>query len=256
MGDFDLKIAMVQDRPGSGIREKYLKALDVWRPDIISFPEYYFVRPEEGNVIVSGMRQESNLMKAKNWSIQFDCLIVAGTMVTESNGKLFNRCHLVNEGKVVGYYDKIHPFRNEGRGLIQKGIEYKAFDILGLRIGILICADVLYPHTFDNLKGLRPDIIIIPTTSPYRENESPKVKFVRDRKLFVRGAEITGAIIFKVCASGSIGRQRFQARSLVATPDGIAWRNPPSDEDKSILVFSNLRKRGSDTRLDTDVLYP
>jgi predicted amidohydrolase len=128
--------------------------------------------------------------------------------------------------------------------------------MLNARIGLLICADVLYPHTFDNIKGLRPEIIIVPTTSPYRENETAKVKFERDRRLFARGAEITGAVIFKVCASGNIGKRRFQARSLIAAPDGIAWRNPPPDEDKSMLIFAHLRKISDDTRLDINVLRP
>ena len=256
MASIDLKIAMIQDQPGSGVRDKFRDVLIRRKPDIIVFPEYYFVKPEEGNVISSAWRLESIINEIRNWSFQFDCLIVAGSMTTESQGRLYNRSNLIYKGDIFGYYDKIHPYRNEGRGLIQKGVEYKVFDIFNLRIGLLICADVLYPDTFRNMAGLKPDIIFVPTTSPYRPNESAKIKFERDRQLFVRGAEISGATIVKVCASGKIGDKRFQARSLIAAPKGIAWRNPPTDEDKSKLIFARLRKTEGDTRLDTDVILP
>lgn len=248
-----LKIAMIQDQPGSGIRKPYRNILLENKPDILAFPEYYFVKAGENNVVVSSHRHDSIMDQLKSWSVEMECAVIGGTAVTESRGRLYNRSHFVNNGEIVGYYDKIHPYRNEGRGMIEKGIEYKTFDFKGLKIGILICADVLYPDSFSNIKGLTPDLIFVPTTSPYRENEPPEVKFARDQRLFVEGAKIAGSTIFKVCASGKIGTIRFQARSLVATPDGIAWRNPPHLEDRSALILVSLPDSDNNARLDIEV---
>lgn len=60
----------------------------------------------------------------------------------EVEGRYFNRSYILDKCGLTGNYDKIYPFDNEGRGLISPGYEYKVFEIRGLRIGILICADV------------------------------------------------------------------------------------------------------------------
>ena len=173
--------------------------------------------------------------------------------MTESHGKFYNRSYFLDRGNIVGFYDKIHPYKNEGRGLIEKGMEYKVFRYRGLKVGILICADILYPDSYSNIRGLKPDLIFVPTTSPYREDETAQVKYARDKRLFVKGAQITGSSIFKVCASGRIGTKRFQARSLIVTPQGIIWRNPPEDEDKSALIYAELENPQNDPRLDIEV---
>jgi predicted amidohydrolase len=248
-----LKIAMIQDQPGSGIRKPYKDILLEKKPDILAFPEYYFVNAADDNVIGSSHRHDSILDELKSWSLELECAIIGGSTVAESNGNFYNRSYFVNNGEILGYYDKIHPYRNEGRGLIKKGTEYRVFDFEGTKIGVLICADVLYPDSFKNMKGLRPDLIFAPTTSPYRAGESPEVKFARDNRLFVEGAKMTNTVIFKICASGNIAKIRFQARSLVATPAGIAWRNQPRHEDKSTLILARLPETGDNTRLDIEV---
>jgi hypothetical protein len=216
MIDAGLKIAMVQDQPGSGIRKPYGNILLEKKPDILAFPEYYFVNAGEDNVVISSHRHDSILDELKNWSIELECAIIGGSVVTESYGKLFNRSYFINKGEVVGHYDKIHPYREEGRGLIEKGTEYRVFDFNDVKIGILICA-------------------------------------ARDNRLFVEGAKMTGSVIFKVCASGKIGTKRFQARSLVANSVGIAWRNPPQLEDTSALILARIPEAGDNTRLDIEV---
>jgi len=250
-----LKVALVQDQPGSGIRDAYMNILLEKKPDVIAFPEYYFVNPDEKSVVVSSFRHDEAVTQLCDWSVGLDCVLIGGSIVTESRGMLFNRSYFIDRGKIIGFYDKIHPYKNEGRGLIEKGTEYRVFKYGGLKIGILICADVLYTDSYSNIRGLKPDTIFVPTTSPYRENETPQAKFARDENLFVKGAEITGSVIFKICASGSIGGKRFQARSLIATPEGIAWRNPPENEDKSALIFGLLQNPGANPRLDIEAYY-
>lgn len=248
-----LKIAMIQDRLGFGMREDFAEILKKDRPNIIAFPEHYFLRPGDDNVIVSAFRHNEIIVQLLEWSLMFDCVIIGGSFVAESNGKLYNRSYIINKGSVTGYYDKIHLFKNEGRGLIKKGSEYKVFELSGLRIGILICADVLYSESFLNIRGLKPDLIFVPTTSPYRENEPAKIKFARDKRLFAQGARLSDSIIFKICAVGGIGKHKFQARSLIASPNNILWRNPPDEEDKSALIMAKLTNLKTNPKLDITV---
>jgi len=232
------KIAILQDKPGLGIRDDYHKLLEEYPPDILALPEYYFVRPDEKNVIDSTVRHDDIKAEIRNISEQYNCLLIGGTVVVDEKGKLYNRSYLCNNGSFLGHFDKIHPYDNGGRGQIQPGHDYKVFDYDGLKIGVLICADVLYPNSFRNIRGLRPDLIFIPTTSPYRENEPKSEKFERDKKIYGEGALAANSILFKIGASGQITRHKLQGRSLIAFPGEVIWRIEPENEDKSALVIS------------------
>ncbi|MEE9554474.1 MAG: carbon-nitrogen hydrolase family protein [candidate division Zixibacteria bacterium] len=248
-----LVIAMLQDRTGSDIRENYRDILREERPDILALPEYYFVGYNDNSVLASCSRRDAILKRLGEISSEMNCILIGGSVVENINGAFYNRSYMFDSGRILGHYDKIHPYDNEGRGLIKPGYEYKVFATRGIRIGIMICADVLYPDSFSNIRGLSPDLIFVPTTSPYRENESDMVKFNRDNRLYAIGAERARAAIFKVCASGQIAGHRLQARSLVATPGRVEWRNQPEFEDKSALIITRLEISDEEHSLDIQV---
>jgi predicted amidohydrolase len=247
------KIAIVQDSPGAGINDYYFRILKESTPDIIAFPEYYFVQPEDKSLIDSSQRKDKILRQLIDWSKEFDCIIIGGSLVEKESGYYYNRSYLLDKDDIVGYYDKIHLFCNEGKGKLSPGLEYKIFTIGDLRIGIIICADVLYPDTFRNLRGLKPDLVFVPTTSPFRSGETHSAKFARDNEIFAIGATLANAVIFKVSACGSIAGHRLQGRSLMASPGKILWRVEPEDEDKSALIISNLSGDIANPLLDIKV---
>jgi predicted amidohydrolase len=234
------KIAMVQDKPGIGLRDSYKAKLRAFNPDILAFAEYFLVGPEFDNTASASEMRLDHLNQIKAWSIEFNCLVVGGTIVDRENGRNFNRCYLVDKGNVIGSYDKIHLYRNEGGGQITPGHEHRVFQWGNLRIGLLICADVLYPESFQAMRELKPDLIFIPTTSPYKPAETPSEKFARDNEIFGKGAAESDAILLKVSASGSIIGHRLQGRSLIASPNKIHWRIDPLDEDKPALILASL----------------
>lgn len=248
-----MKIALLQDKPGSGVRPSYMKILERERPDIVALPEYYFVSPDDDSVIASSFRRDEIVAVLRDLSSSLESVLVGGSLVEHIDGGLYNRCYILDAGRIAGHYDKIHPFDNEGRGLIKGGNEYKVFDVRGMKIGILICADALYPGSFGNIRGLRPDLVFIPTTSPHRPGERRREKFARDRRVFASGAAGAGCPIFKVCASGSIAGHRLQGRSLVAFPDRIVWRIEPEFEHRSALVVVRIPDLRSPADLDIEV---
>ncbi len=219
-------------------------------PDILALPEYFFAAAADESVVASSFRRGEIIEELQKLSSALGCILVGGSMVEHVEGDFYNRSYLLDSGLVIGSYDKIHPYDNEGRGLIREGTEYKVFDVRGIRIGLLICADVLHRGSFENIRGLRPDLIFVPTTSPYRRNESSSVKFARDKRIFARGASRSNSIIFKVCASGSIAGHRLQGRSLIASPGKILWRIEPEFEDKAALIIAELSGDMSAPRLD------
>jgi omega-amidase len=233
-----IKIALVQDTPGTGLRESFRKILHDFKPDILAFAEYFLVGHEYDNTATSYQKRDENIALIKHWSQEYDCLVVGGSIVERDGDRNFNRCYLIDNGNIIGYYDKIHLYRDEGHGLITPGNDHRAFQWGGLRIGLLICADVLYPESFQAMRELRPDLIFVPTTSPYKPTETPAEKFARDNEIFARGAEVADAVIFKISATGSIIGHPLQGRSLIAGPNKIHWRIEPQNEDKPALVLA------------------
>jgi len=250
-----LKVALLQAEPGGGIESGYLSIIRAEKPDVIAFPEYFFVQPGLDNVASSISSRDSILSQLIAWSVEFGCIIVGGTLVDMERDELRNRCFLINRGNIVGYYDKIHLFRNEGGGRIMLGKNPAVFDVEGLRIGLLVCADVLYLESFEKLAPLRPDLTFVPTTSPYKPNESAAEKFARDREIFARGAETSGSLLFKVSACGTIVGRPLQGRSLIAGPGKIYWRIEPEDEHRSALIIANVRPGNINHLLDISVYH-
>jgi predicted amidohydrolase len=247
------KIAMIQDIPGIGLRDSYKQILQEFKPDILAFAEYFLVGPEYTNTASASEMRVKHLNQIKAWSTEFNCLVIGGTIVDTENGRNFNRCYLVEKGTILGHYDKIHLYRNEGGGQITPGQEHRVFQWRDIRIGLLICADVLYPESFQTMRELKPDLIFIPTTSPYKPAETPDEKFARDNKVFAGGAAEAGAILVKVCASGNIIGHPLQGRSLIASPNEILWRIDPQDEDKHALILATLSGDSSNPSLDITV---
>ncbi len=213
----------------------------VLSPTYLAFSEYFLVGPEQTDTAASSKRRDDNIGLIKQWSLEFNCLVVGGTIVDVENNRNFNRCYLIDKGNIIGHYDKIHLYRNEGNGQITPGNEHRVIQWGELKIGLLICADVLYPESFQALAGMHPDLVFIPTTSPFKPGEGPEAKFARDDNLYAKGAAISDAILFKVNATGSIIGHRLQGRSLIASPHRIHWRIEPIDEDKSALALVTLR---------------
>jgi predicted amidohydrolase len=250
-----LRIALVQDVPGIGLRYEFKEILLYFRPDILAFPEYFLVESDFPDVAASAATRDRNLSWIGNLSIEFDCLVIGGSIVDTENGKNYNRCYLIEKGTVLGHYDKMHLFRNEGQGLISPGNVHRAFQWGDYRIGLLICADVLYPESFQAIGELKPDLIFIPTTSPYKPAESREVKFARDIDIYAKGAAEANAVIFKISASGSIVGHRLQGRSLIAVPGQIRWRVQPENEDQSILVLAVLSGDKRNPSLDIETHF-
>ena len=235
-----IKVALYQGYHGEGVPDEIAEKIIRENPDILCLPEYFLVSPDEPSILPSAEHHEERLKYLKTLSVKLNCAITGCTLLHWTKTGLKNTCYFISNGKILGFYEKIHLHKNEGEGMVVPGIEYKVIFLNGLRVGLLICADVLHPESYRNLLGLRPDIVIIPVTAPYQRNETSKKKFARDKILFERGAKILGCPVVKVSSIGRIAGHQVQGRSLVATPDGIIFRVPPENEDKAILKIMKL----------------
>jgi len=228
----NLVIALFQGDHGRGIPETIKNRVKKAAVDIFCLPEYFMVSPEAESVLDSADHHDEYLQYFKELSRELDCALVGPTLLLNSGGGYYNVCYFISQGEIMGQYKKIHPFKNEGRGQVLPGTEYTVVPFRGIRIGLLICADVLYPESYSRVASQRPDLIIIPVTSPYQDGESAEAKFKRDDELFLSGARLANCPVVKIGSYGMIAGRRLQGRSLVATPEGIIFRVAPEAESK------------------------
>jgi predicted amidohydrolase len=235
-----IKIALYQGFHGFGVPLEIAEQVQAAKTDLLCLPEYFFVGPNEASILPSAERHDSHLQYLIDLSQRLNCAVAGGTLVVKEADGYKNRCYFIDSGEILGHYDKIHLYKNEGRGQVVPGAEYKVIGWRGLKIGLLVCADVLTPESFVNMKALSPDLLVVPVTSPYHEGESADTKFTRDNALFIEGAKTAGCPIIKVGSVGNIAGRRLQGRSLVTTKDGILFRVPPEGEADPALKIIDL----------------
>ena len=208
--------------------------------DFVCLPEYCFIPSGAQSQLDTARDLKKNLEILVELSIRLDTVLIGGSVVEEENGKFYNICNVFDRGRLAGKYRKVNLYRREAGKGISTGNRYEVFEIAGVQIGILICADVLYPQSYRKLAELAPDIIFVPTTSPYRAEDDVKAKEKRDSDYFLTGGKTTSAYVAKCCAVGSLLGGRLQGRSLIAAPWGILKRVLFEDEDKELVLTAEL----------------
>ena len=210
------------------------------RPDFLCLPEYFSVRPGDHSHRDAATRIAPLQRALAKLSRDLACTVIGGTMPHPVDGGYANKSTVYHRGEILGDYQKVNPLgREEERGIIP-GKEYRVFEVNGVRIGILICADVLNPNSFVNMRELGAEVIFAPTISPYRENDTVFDKLRRDTDIFVAGAQTARAYIVKTCGVGTIFTSRLQGRSGVFAPWGVLSRVPPDAEDHKMILTEYL----------------
>lgn len=209
------------------------------RPDFVCLPEYFFIPPDSLGHQAEAEQAAKHKEKLAEWSGLLETVLIGGSIVEAVNGRYFNTCYVYDKGRMVGSYSKVNLFGGETESGLSAGTTYSAFSVGRVKIGVLICADVLNPISFLEMKRLECDIVFVPTTSPFKL-ETVTDKYERDAAIFEEGAMRSEAVIAKCCAIGTIFGNRLQGRSLVASPAGILQRVRPDQEDQPVVLVEDL----------------
>ncbi len=220
-----IKTVIYQQELLGKIPPQDFKTIKNLNPDHVCLPEYFF-HPDF-------IAYKDSMKLMKEYSEELNCTLIGGSTVLEENGKFYNTCYIFHKGKEKGSYKKINLFFRE-QGKITPGSEFFTYKFNAINIGLMICADALSETAWNKMAGLNPDIVYIPTFSPYKE-ETKEEKFKRDEELYVAGAKKCGCPVVKVCCIGQFKDTKLQGRSLVADPNGILWRVEPENENDKII---------------------
>lgn len=209
-------------------------------PDFVCLPEYFLLPAAAGNLSQYALTYDRSVEYLCRLSRDFNTTLIGGSVVSKTNGGMYNTSFVFRKGLRIGSYRKVFPTVREMEEGITPGSVFSSWRIDGVRIGILICADVLHPECFEEMERQQVDIVFIPTTSPFRPDDTPDEKRKRDEGIFVKGAQLSRSYLVKACATGSVFARRLQGRSLIAAPWGLLWHVFPGSESEPIIHSCDL----------------
>jgi predicted amidohydrolase len=235
-----VRVGIHQAQPGSGITPEERGRYRTAGIEILVFPEYFWVRSGDRDHGDVAAHADEDLETLAALSREEGWLVAGGTVVESDGDACRNACPVFFEGQELGRYRKIHLMPGEARHGVVPGERFVIVEALGLRIAPVVCADVLYPDTFEQVEALRPDLILAPMSSPYRPQDPVEDKDARDRDIFLKGAAHAHAPIVKAGAMGTLFGRPLQGRSLVVTPEGILFRTPFEEENERRTWIVNV----------------
>ncbi len=164
-----MKIGYVQTSPCFGKKEKNFrqveKLLNNFTADMIVLPElfatgYTFTSKAEAEKTAEN-KHGPTAEFLKNMSASTGAVIVGGFVEKEA-GSIYNSALMVSSNGVVDTYRKIHLFNKEKLWFSSGDKDLKVYEINGVKIGMMICFDWIFPETARTLALLGADIIAHP----------------------------------------------------------------------------------------------
>lgn len=233
-----IRVCIYQDYPGAIISRNKVSKIREFAPHFLCFGEYFFTSKRIKQFTQTIHIRDLQMMRICTLSRALDCTVIGGTMPDIRDNKIYNTSYIFDRGKLLGSYDKINLFQREKES-VTPGNSFRTFRANGTKFGIMICADVLTDEGFIFMKKNRAGIVFAPTLSP-KKNESVEEKYMRDENIYVRGAKLSDAVIVKSCTAPPEDKSKIQARSLIASKDGIIFRVTPEQESESLLIMNEI----------------
>ena len=197
--------------------------------DVILLPELwstgYYPTPVENFADVDGERTKKFLCAAAE---KFSVNIIGGSVIVDSGGKIFNRCHVANRrGEIAATYDKTHLFSFAVEDKVfSAGDKISTVELDGVKCGLAICYDLRFPEFFRNITLTGAEIIFIPAAW--------SLKRLMPRQILTKARAIENQI-FVVFANSS-------GKSEIINPRGEVIAE--SGRDEEILTTEiNLSER-------------
>ncbi len=161
--------------------------------------------------------------------------IVAG-LAEKVGGDVYNSAVVIWRGKVLGTYRKMHLFFKEKIWFDPGNTSFQVFDVEGLRVGVMICFDWIFPEASRTLAAMGADVIAHPSNLilPYAQ-EAMLTRSIENRVYTVTanrlGVEERGG-----------NRFEFTGRSQMTTPGMKLIYRASNDREEAYSAPIDLEK--------------
>lgn len=162
-------------------------------------------------------------------------MLVAGNAPVRDGQKVSNAVVLVSEGREVGLQKKVHPMPLEETWGIAPDDRTDVFEWHSLRVGVLVCADVLHPETARILGVKGAEVVLNPVLSPFKTPDPTKA--AREAMMVARCYD-NGYYLAKAGGFGKPAGAEVVGRSMICGPEGVLARY--ADERNEELLTATL----------------
>jgi len=165
------------------------------------------------------------------------CRINSNTIVTGFNERskhdIFNTALIINKKGIVGKYRKIHLFMNEKDIFSPGDLQPELFEVDGVKVGMLICFDWIFPEIWRKLALMGADLICHPSNLvlPGKAQQAIPVQAMMN-KIYIAMANRVG----------SEGDLTFTGNSIIADPDGNVIASASADQAEVIFAEIDTTK--------------
>lgn len=231
-----MKIGYVQTSPLFGEKEKNFndvrKLIGDTKADLLVLPElfatgYTFTSKEEVKKLAETSDEETAHF-LKELSTKTGAVIVAG-FIEKDDRNYYNSSLMVHKHKIIDTYRKLHLFNKEKLWFTPGNKKLRVHSINGIKIGMMVCFDWIFPEVSRTLALNGAQIIAHPANlvMPYCQQTMP-TRCLENR-------------IFVVTANRIGNEQRgeddftFTGRSQITSVDGKILSSAPKNK-KSVAI--------------------
>lgn len=243
-----MKIGYIQNAPEFGEKEKNFvqvhSLIKNTRADLLVLPElfatgYTFTSKEEVQELAESQHDETAKFLI-DLSKKTGATVIGG-FVEKEKDHAYNSSLIVSDGKVIDTYRKIHLFNKEKFWFTPGDKPLKVYDIHGVKIGVMICFDWLFPEVVRTLTIKGAQVIAHPSNlvMPYCQ-----------RAMVTRCLENR---IFAVTANRIGDEHRgedhfiFTGASQITSFDGAVLSTAPTNESSVAVV--EIDEKQSDNKM-------
>lgn len=182
-------------------------------------PEYFYKPPDqppEPDAMASlGFVEEAVLAASEG----IEGALVATVPELADEG-IYNTAIVAEDGQRRLAQRKVRPTETERSFGVRPHKGLRVTEVQGLRLGVLVCADVLALDLLEAMAALEPDVVAVPVLSP---NRSGDITQAARTSVFVARAWDLGAYIVK---AGGFHDPEIVGRSLITAPWGLLADGP------------------------------
>lgn len=164
--------------------------------------------------------------------------VVGGTIEVEGS-RLYDAAVVIDErGEIAGWYRKLHLFGAEHATFDAGDLGLPLFEVLGLRLGVLICYDLRFPEALRILALQGAEVVAVPTAWVAgfdRAVPAPDTSIGQVDGVLVQ-ANLNQVIVACADQVGMTGPNTFLGRSVVVDPYGVPVLGPVSAVEPGVHV--------------------
>ena len=218
--------------------DKVINTLKNASADIIVLPElpftgYYFKNREEVISLAEEVTKSSTVETLIKICHERDFYLVTG-FAEKSGDKYYNSSLLIGPEGVVHTYRKLHLFNEEKNWFDPGDIPLQINEIRGIKIGMMICFDWIFPEVFRVLSVMGADLICHPSNLVLTYCQQTMISRCLENAVYAITANRFGA------DKRPQGEIAFTGKSQIVAPKGDLICKAPSKKEVLYLRDINI----------------